>query len=131
MVFVISCLSRDNLCEFSGIEADNSVEVHKRTRLVAVTNSLDNRPQTRQLKEAGASTYSDDVIVNKSETQLQGTSACDQTIKFKPVNETSIGVNSQNDTKAQTNEQIIEGKETRDGSKATAMTKGMSYGSSS
>lgn len=47
---------------FRGLEGPNNAEINKRTRVQPVPTKAETGPQTRQLKEAGASTYSDKVV---------------------------------------------------------------------
>jgi hypothetical protein len=55
----------------NGIEPDNKAEVHKRTKTATAAEPVANRPQTRQLKEAGISTHSDTLVVTNAPSKWQ------------------------------------------------------------
>lgn len=125
--FYLICV---NFNKFSDVEASNNAELNKRTRTIQSQNKAENKPQTRQTREAGASTYSDDVIINNSKTSTQIIPS-EQTNKFKPAIETSAGGNIQNDDKLNTKPELSDQEGSQDIIKKAPMNKSRSFGSSS
>lgn len=117
-----------NLFEFSGIEPDNKSEVHKRTRGAPAPEGPTHRPQTRQLKEAGASTHNDQVVIKSSVANEQAPSTCDQTNKFKQANETPAPKTLENEGTKEGRDVDMDADKTRESPKTTGLTKTRSYG---
>ena len=117
-----------NLFEFSGIEPDNKAEVHKRTRTATAAEPVANRPQTRQLKEAGVSTHSNKVVVATAPPKGQTPPTCDQTNKFKQANETPATKNFENDEIKDCKEADLEGEKTRESPSIVGLAKTRSHG---
>lgn len=119
-----------NLDSFSDVEAPSNAELNKKTRMAQSQNKVENKPQTRQTREAGASTFSDNVIINSSKNVTQ-VSPCEQTNKFKPAIETSASGNIQNEDKLNTKPELSDQEGSQDIGKRTPMSKARSFGSSS
>jgi hypothetical protein len=118
------------LYKFSDVEAPNNAELNKKTRTTLSQNKVENKPQTRQTREAGASTYSDKVIISNSKTSSQ-ISSCEQTNKFKPAIETSAGGNMQSEDKLNTKPELSDQEGSQDITKKNCVHKSRSFGSSS
>lgn len=95
-----------------------------------VHNKIELRPQTRQLREAGASTYSDKVVMNNSQTEKLAGAESDQTNKFKPANETSAGGNINSEDKLNTKPSHSDAEGSHENSKRPGLTKSRSFGTS-
>lgn len=116
---------------FRGLEGLNNAEINKRTRVQPVPNKTEAGPQTRQLKEAGASTYSDKVVTRSDVTEGRKASNWDQTNKFKPANEVSSVDNGQEDDKINTKLESTDPDTNLDGNKKPGLLKSRSFGTSS
>lgn len=115
---------------FRELEAQNNAENSKRTREQVATNKIEGRPQTRQLREAGAATYTDKVVMSNPKTESHGGAVCEQTNKFKPVNETSAGGNITTEEKLNTKATSSDAEGSQDNSKKPGLTKSRSFGDS-
>ncbi len=94
-------------------------------------HKIDHRPKTRQLKEAGASTNSPEVIINNVKTRAASDTMQDKTCQFKPANETLDSGDSLKNTKNDSKQGSSLNREALALSKKKILSKAMSSGSDS
>ena len=70
------------------------------------------------------------MVIGNPKTETQGAGGCDQTNKFKPVNESSAGVNIGSEEKLNTKATSSDAEGSHDNSKKLGLTKARSFGDS-